>query len=73
MTKQIKIEELIPFINDGWVAMNGNGIWYWFTEKPVLEEYIWDCNCSVIVDISRVFNIAPAKDWTKSLICIKGE
>lgn len=71
--KQIDIKELIPFMRDGWVAMNGNGIWYWFAEKPVLEEYIWDCNCYYIIDISDIFNIKPAKDWTKSLMKVGGK
>ena len=74
MTKQIKIEELIPFMKKGWVACDKNGAWHWYLNKPhkntkynlwVPDEIgIMSCFC-------RPFNIAPAKDWTKSLIKIE--
>ena len=42
MTKQIKIEELIPFMRKGWVACNKNGTWYWYSAKPKIWYEIWD-------------------------------
>lgn len=81
MTKQIKIEELIPFMRKGWVAMDKDGDWNYFTTVPYKDKDLemWDVDPDSITDetevevLSTIFNIAPAKDWTKSLIHIKGE
>ena len=78
MTKQIDIKELIPFLRDGWVSMDEDGTWSWNCVKPVMTEFYWgvDITCIVddprpTIDLSDCFNIAPAKDWTKSLIKIE--
>jgi hypothetical protein len=77
MTKQIKIEELIPFMNPGWVACNKNGFWYWYEKEPLLIEdgrtnqLKWSDYNIISCNLSNGFNIAPAKDWTKSLIKIE--
>lgn len=73
--KQIKIEELIPFLKKGWVFYNENIGWYWSKIKPtwsrmwgrweVKDDWI---NC---FGLYEMFNIVPAKDWTKSLIKIE--
>ena len=77
MTKQIKIEELIPFMRKGWVAMDKNGKWCWFESKPtlLLEGFnIWLNSGRSKADCLRVpFNIKRAKDWTKSLIKVGGK
>lgn len=85
MTKQIKIEELIPYMNDGWVAMDKNGGWVWFSKKPLLiinDKVEW-CNCwmpalnSKMQSLSfynEIFRkIKKSKDWTKSLIKVGGK
>lgn len=73
MAKQIKIEELIPFMKKGWVACDKNGAWHWYSAKPKLEVLfnIWDFYGGSLKNLSTVFNIAPAKVWTKSLIKIE--
>ena len=73
MTKQITIEELIPFMNKGWVACYEDGGWCWFSAKPKLKIWYgyWDCSGKYCEEIPDIFNIAPAKDWTKSLIKIE--
>ena len=76
MTKQIKIEELIPFIKDGYIACDKDGTWVWFDKRPVidLEDGIWfGYKGELAYELNKALNIAPAKDWTKSLIRIKGE
>lgn len=75
----IKIEQLTPFMKKGWVAMDKDGSWWWFGTKPepiighykhgLLEDCWYSTNNS---NISYCFDIAPADDWTKSLIQIKG-
>ena len=40
----INIKELIPFMKDGWVAMDESGDWNWYKDKPECdndEDYIW--------------------------------
>lgn len=69
----IKIDDLLPLMEKGWVAMDKNGEWWWFRDKPVFEGVNWqpyfnsDCHC-----LYELFDIAPADDWTKSLIRVKG-
>ena len=77
MTKQIDIKELIPFMNDGWVACDENGIWNWYHNKPRKNtKYklgVDDNGGMITCCFGRPFNIAPAKDWTKSLIKVGGK
>ena len=62
----------------GWVAMDKNGTWWWFNNKPVLVE---DNNIVKNMWIDYIdmqyrldsFDIAPAEDWTKSLIKVGGK
>ena len=84
MTKQIKIEELIPFMNDGWVACDKQGTWYWFSKEPHLcinDKVEW-CNCwmpalnskmqYLFVNDIAFRKIKKPKDWTRSLIKVGG-
>ena len=77
MTKQIDIKELIPFMRDGWVACDKDGAWLWSNKEMLIEDGVGWSNDDVKIVLSdsftSAFNIAPAKDWTKSLIRIKGE
>ena len=68
----IKIEQLIPLLNDGWVAMDESGAWGWFEEEPYAAAWspVWyadDCEN----EIFQGFDIEPVEDWTDSLIEIK--
>ena len=33
----IKITDLIPMLKNGWVAMDNNGAWWWYNEKPTYD------------------------------------
>jgi hypothetical protein len=71
--KQIDIKELIPFMKDGWVAMDKDGRWFWYIRKPNLLKIngIWKTISTSTCELTiEAFDIAPANDWTKSLICI---
>lgn len=55
--------------------MDANGRWYYHEQKPEMSDSIiggywrsWNN-----VRISDCFNIAPADDWTKSLIKVGGK
>ena len=76
MTKQIDIQELIPFMKDGWVAMDEIKSWIWFEKKPRLVDgsTIW-LNSVQGGSFNSLdgFNIKPVSDWTKSLIKVGGD
>lgn len=65
----INIQDIIPLMKDGWVAMDSDNEWYWFEDRPIKNMIAWD---SQFCDNLSMFDIAPADDWTKSLIKIKG-
>lgn len=81
MTKQIKIEELIPKMKPGYVACDKDGTWHFWTTLPYLEIYLkyWQFDMDYITEeseaenLSVIFNIIPAEDWTKSLIKVGGK
>ncbi len=66
----INIEDLIPFMKKGWVAMDEDGTWYWFREKPKRDYndwYIVSFSHFDYILLSASFDIAPAENWKKSL------
>ena len=72
--KQIKIEELIPFMNEGWLAKDMLGGYTWFLLKPRKTNTGWlpSKRNRYNIWLSRIFNIESNDiDWTKSLIKIE--
>ena len=72
----IKITDITPFMKKGWVAMDKYGVWCWYEKVPILGEVIWEPNAmSNWYGLSELnaFDIAPADDWTQSLIRIDKE
>ena len=65
--KPIDIEVLLPLLKKGWVAMDKNGDWYWFKEKPYIEKYYYSWNTGSPVSFIGGFNIKPAENWEESL------
>lgn len=70
----IDIQDIIPFMKDGWVAMDKSGKWFWYDDnEPEInydfEEWDNQNDCEGIGG----FDIAPADDWTKSLIKVGGK
>ena len=69
--KMINIQDIIPFMKKGWVAMDENGDWWWSKEEPKLNGWgFWD-SCQN-TKLNKAFDIAPADDWTQSLIKVGG-
>lgn len=67
----IDIKVLLPLLQKGWVAMDANGKWLWFSEAPELHNNlgIWDFakgETDFCYSLGA-FNLKPAEDWTKSL------
>jgi len=67
----INIQDIIPFMKKGWVAMESDGTWVWWEQKPERSNCWWTSQglCYGLVE----FDIAPADDWTKSLIKVDGK
>ena len=55
MTKQIKIEELIPFMKKGWVACNNDGTWWWYSAN-LNQKYGMDIGI-VMENMSKKFHL----------------
>ena len=77
MKKQIKIDDLIPFMKKGWICCDISGRWRWYRKKPELFETPiidgWVNDEFGIVDfLGRMFDILPFDgDWKKSLRRVK--
>ena len=64
----IEIEQLMPILVRGYVAMDKSGYWVWFLTKPIIEGNMGvSHNCNNYVVLSDCFRIKPVDDWTKSL------
>lgn len=76
----IKIDDLIPLLESGWVAMDYTGEWYWFENKPKIIDGLWrnDFKPKFIDGVWRgefrcqhlnecALGIEPVKDWKNSL------
>ena len=64
--KPIDIEVLKPLLRKGYVAMDKNGSWCWYKEKPQINLDMWKNNSSYI--FLFCFNIKPAGNWENSLM-----
>ena len=65
----INIQDIIPFMKKGWIAMDDDGDWYWYEKKPQKEKnfHQWVKSKGEVGDLCA-FDIKPFADWTKSLI-----
>ena len=70
----INIQDVIPFMKKGWVAMDRNGDWYWYEKEPYINQYHWESKgaCESFKDFGCLKDVAPANDWTNSLIKVGG-
>ena len=74
----INIQDIMPFMKYGWVAMDKSGEWLWWENEPerAKQHNIWikkQPDSGKWYNISHIFDIAPADDWTRSLKRIKGK
>ena len=69
----INIQDIIPFMKKGWVAMDKNKKWWFFRVKPEATTNVWLSSDIVEEYLNDIFDIAPADDWTKSLIKVGGK
>lgn len=73
---RIKIQDLLPLLKPGFVAMDSDGTWWWYDKEPSPndEDGIWMSTWAKAGDCSlSAFDIAPFEgDWKKSLWEYKG-
>ena len=62
----IDIKVLFPLLQKGWVAMDEDGDWYWFPEKP--EQCCSAWSPIGYAESLNAFNIKPVKNWEESLM-----
>jgi hypothetical protein len=43
-----------------WLAMEANGKWYWYADKPMLGDNIW-------ISLGRFLPADPSNGWQKTL------
>ena len=63
----IDIKVLLPLLKKGWVAMDMNGDWFWYKNKPVASNDKWKTNGWDFYKLAP-FNIKPADNWKESLM-----
>lgn len=66
----INIQDIAPFMKDGFVFMERDGTWeYNQTEPKIIKNPVRNYKCwDRGFRLDEFFDIAPADDWTKSLI-----
>ena len=64
---QIKIQDILPLLKPGFVAMNEWGEWFWYRNKPILDNGHYTSNG--LVAHLHMINITPYEgDWKDSLM-----
>lgn len=68
--KQITIYELLPLLKKGFVSMDKDCEWCWFSSKPYKRTDMWILrDLGDWQSLTRAFDIAPFDgDWKDSLI-----
>ena len=64
----IDIKALLPLLKKGWVAMDKNGGWHWYKEKPYIEKFYHSWLSKTPVSFIGGFNIKPTENWEDSLM-----
>lgn len=69
---QIKIQDLLPLLKPGFVAMDKDGTWCWYSFCTSHNDFSWGFNAKFMdeyICLSDVFDIAPFEgDWKDSLM-----
>lgn len=63
----IDIRFLLPWLKKGWVAMDRNGAWYWYKDKPFKGGLLWNLRGS-FNPLPSFLNIKSADNWETSLM-----
>lgn len=64
-------KNIAPHMNKGWVAMDRNRRYWWYSVEPIKTNSYWCITTRDDNDVcflNKIYNIEPVEDWTKSLI-----
>lgn len=64
----IDIQALLPLLKKGWVAMDKNGDWFWFKNKPFADSQMMCWRENDDFEEIQCFNLKTATDWKDSLM-----
>lgn len=67
---KIDITELFPYLNNGFVAMDGDGVWYWYKKRPhpCKSRDGWQpVDDSEFQRLSAAFNLSTDLHWSQTL------
>ena len=67
--KKITIDELMPFLKKGWVAMDEDGTWLWFSKKPKIGNHVW--LWEGVIRFLDMCKLKKENDWKDSLRKVK--
>ena len=54
-----------PKMRPGWVAMDANGLWFWYSKNPTRLTHNFNIKDGEIYKM-LIFSIEPVDDWKKS-------
>lgn len=69
------MRDIAPKMRPGWVAMDGDKIWFLYSEEPVkywFEGYWGACITTPVIRLNDIFDIIPVDDWETSLRKVGG-
>lgn len=64
-------KNITPYMNKGWVAMDRNKRYWWYSVEPTKTNSYWCITTKDENDVcflGKIYNIEPVKNWSKSLI-----
>lgn len=64
MTIEEFMAGVAPMMRKGWIAMDANGLWFWYSKNPTRLARNFNIKNGELYRIS--FNIIPVDDWKKS-------
>lgn len=64
----IDIKVLLPLLKKGWVAMDKEGEWFWYSSKPNLDLFLRMWRGSSETYHIGGFNLKPADNWENSVM-----
>lgn len=64
----IDIQVLLPLLKKGWVAMDEEGIWFWYECKPSKKASFWESKEGMFEEMHLPTNFKFADNWEDSLM-----
>lgn len=64
----IDVKAILPLLRKGWVAMDRNKRWYWYSSKPNIDLFLEMWKGGPLTSHIGGFNLKPAENWETSLM-----